>query len=355
MRIHSVAAAVPKTVVRNEDMIPVFGSETVEKIIAGTGVRERRRAAPELCSSDLCFAAAEEIFQKGNVPRESVNAVLFVSQTPDYAFLPQTAPDLARRLGLSDSVFAVDFKPGCTGFTDGLILAESMIASGRFRRVLLLAGDTLSKHLSPTDQGTALLFGDAGSAVLLDADTPDPGSPDVDGLNADNPNAGNPETGGSAPCETFHFLAGTDGTGADIIRIPHGDRNPDDLSEFLTLDGAKVFAFTIHRIPPLIAELLKKTGWTVDEVKGFILHQANAYILNYLGRKSRIPREKLPMSIERYGNTSSASIPLTLIDQFNGNLTRGDRLVFVGFGVGLLWSGVALTWNGGTLYPIIEI
>lgn len=330
MRIHSVAAAVPRTIVRNEEMIPVFGSEVVEKIIAGTGVREHRRAEPDLCASDLCCRAAEEILNNDAVDPGSIDALLFITQSPDYAFLPQTAPTLAGRLGLSERVFAADLKPGCTGFTDGLILAHSLIESGNFRRVLLMAGDTPSKHNSPTDQGTALLFGDAGSAALLEKES-------------------NRE---SVP---FHFLNGSDGSGAEIIKVPYGDRNLSEESRNVELDGAKVFAFTIDRIPPMTSGLLELAGWSVSDVKSFVFHQANAYILNYLARKCRIPKDKLPMTLELFGNTSSASIPLTLLHHFQDKMIRGDRLVLIGFGVGLLWSGVATEWDGGNLYPIIEM
>jgi len=333
MRINSLACAVPVNKVFSTDYVSVFGEETVEKIVVNTGIKERRVVRSGGCTSDLCIAAAKALFEKTGVSRDSVEAIVFISQSPDY-LVPATSGIIQAELQLPETVFAFDVNQGCTGFTDGLIIAQSLLKGLGMKRVLLLAGDTPSKTVDPNDQGTVMLFGDAGSATLIEA--------------SDDP---------------FHYIAGTDGTGAMVIHQKIGYRNGLDVAKpmppisqlSVNLDGAKVYEFTIDRVPDMTKELMKKSSWSVEEIDAFVFHQANQYIMRNLARMSKIPMPKLPVSLDEFGNTSSASIPLTMVTRMQDTLEKSAKLVLVGFGVGLAWSAVALEWNNGIICPLVEL
>ncbi len=333
MKILGIACCVPKTKIDASAFIPRFGEELVERIVTNTGIKERRASSLETCTSDLCVAAAERLFEQTGVPKDSVDALIFLSQGPDYS-IPATSGIIQDRLGLPTTVFAFDVNQGCTGYTDGLIISQGLLNGLGMKRILLLMGDTPSKSLDPNDQGTVMLFGDAGSATLLEA-SKDP----------------------------FRFVAGTDGSGAMIIRADFGVRNglhvtrpmPDISSLFTRIDGAKVYEFTIDRVPPMVKEILAKTEWSIDETDAFVFHQANLYIMRNLARMMKVPMEKLPVSLDEFGNTSSASIPLTMVTRMRERLEQPAKLVLVGFGVGLAWSAVSVEWEGGTICPLIEM
>lgn len=332
MRISGIAAAVPSRCVRATDSIGQFDEETVQKITANTGVHARRVSSDDLCTSDLCVEAAERLLTTMAIDRESIDALLFVSQTADYV-IPATSPLLQVRLGLTNRTFTLDLNQGCTGFTDGLLVAHSLMRGLGFKRVLLLCGDTPSKTMDPEDQGVALLFGDAAAATLLEEDKKD-----------------------------ILFSAGTDGEGSDYIGQKIGYRSGMSTKKAplikdiaVKLEGAEIFSFTIKRVPPMVKEAMVKADWSVDDVDQFIFHQANSFIINYLARKLRIPADKCPVSLDEFGNTSSASIPLTIVTRIAENLTSPQKLVLVGFGVGLAWSAIAIETDGVTICPLVEV
>ena len=333
MRVIGLACAVPANKVSSSDFISNFGQETVEKIVTNTGIRERRIVRNFGCTSDLCLAAAEELFAQTQVPKESVDAVIFVSQTPDY-FIPATSGVIQAKLGLPKTVFTFDVNQGCTGYTDGLIIAQGLLRGLNMKHVLLLAGDTPSRIVASGDQGTAMLFGDAGSATLLEASD-----------------------------DLFYHVAGTDGTGALVIHQKLGYRNGLDMKNPMppiedlpvSIDGAIVYEFTIDRVPDMVKKIMKTVNWSVDQVDAFVFHQANQYIMRNLARMTRIPMDKLPVSLDEYGNTSSASTPLTMVTRLSELLKNPAKLVLVGFGVGLAWSAVALEWCDGKICPLIEL
>ena len=337
MKILGISCCVPKNKVDSSAFVPRFGEELVERIVTNTGIKERRIARPETCTSDLCVAAAEQLFEQTGVPKDSVDALVFLSQTPDY-LIPATSGVIQDRLGLPTSVFAFDVNQGCTGYTDGLMISQGLLNGLGMKRILLLMGDTLSKIVDPNDQGVAMLFGDAGSATLLEASK-----------------------------EPFHFVAGTDGSGADIIHQKISYRNglhidcpvPEISTLTIKIHGAKVYEFTIERIPPMVNQILTESGWIVDEVDAFVLHQANQYIMRNLARMMKIPMSKVPISLDEFGNTSSGSIPLTMVTRLQNELrpvvAEPTKLVFVGFGVGLAWSAVCVNWQDGIICPLIEM
>lgn len=330
--VRGVVASVPGEPVSVREFAGGFDPAGVSKMVATVGLDVVHRAPPGQTAGDLCARAAEHLLERLGWARESIDGIIFVTQTPDH-FLPATACILHGRLGLPVSAFAFDVGMGCSGYVYGLWLAAQFAANGSARRVLLLAGDTISHLLSPHDQSVAMLFGDAGSATAVEFD------PDAPPMS---------------------FSLGTDGSGARDLIVPAGGfrtriadgaldrrgehgatRAPADLH----MDGIAVFNFTLKRIPELVTTVLDVAGWPRESVDAFLFHQANAFILDKIARKLKLPAERVPSNIGRYGNTSVASIPLLLCDRVAEDLTQGEprRVVAVGFGVGLSWAGAAMT------------
>jgi 3-oxoacyl-[acyl-carrier-protein] synthase-3 len=332
MKILGISCAVPTNMIHSDEFIPTFGEEVVKKIVANTGVIERRHVKSG-CTSDLVVAAAERLFEETHIEKETIDAIIFVTQTPDY-LTPATSGILQHRLGLSQNIITLDVNHGCTGYTDGLILAQSLLKGLGLRKVLLLVGDTLSKIVSPNDQGTALLFGDAGSATLIE--------------NSDDP---------------FYYVAGRDGAGSMFLYQNigyrnglHVNKNIDSKKELIFhMDGLKVYGFTIDCVPKMTKELLEKTGWSFESVDYFLLHQANLFMVRNLARIVKIPSEKVPIGIEKFGNTSGTTIPMLFVNQMYDKLRNGSKLILEGFGIGLAWAAVALEWKDGIICPLVEI
>jgi 3-oxoacyl-[acyl-carrier-protein] synthase-3 len=344
IRIAGIASAVPDNVVTLREESAVFGEAAMEKISVTTGIRERRIAPEGICTSDLCLQAANVLFETLKVDRNTVDTVLLVTQTPDY-FLPATACSLHGRLGLSTECAAFDINLGCSGYTYGLWLAAHLLASRGSHRVLLLAGDTSSRPVNPQDRSARPLFGDAGTATLLEAD----------------PSAGD-----------IRFIFGTDGTGQNDLFIPAGafrlrdcemarestlgpDGNPRRLID-LHMDGSAVFVFTLDRVVPLVKAALEDASWTSEQIDAAIFHQANEFMLKHIAKATKIAWDKVPCSLPRFGNTSSASIPLTMTTELakNGVIPPG-KLLLAGFGVGLSWCSVTLEASEIQAPPLIEV
>lgn len=331
VRLAGLASAVPSGIKTVADVAAVFGAEDAHKISESTGVRSRRIAADHLCTSDLCEAAAKELLKQLAWSTDSVEALIFVSQTPDY-LLPATSCSLHDRLGLAKSCAALDINLGCSGYVYGLWIAAQMVASG-LRRVLLLVGDTVSRIVSPQDRSAAPLFGDAGTATALEID---PDSP------------------------PWFFELGTDGSGQQHLIIPAGGfrtprtadtalRTPREggnvrSDEDLFMDGAEIFAFSLREVPRLIKQVTNSAGWTMETINAVVMHQANQFMLQHLAKRMKLPAEKVVLTLEDFGNTSSASIPLAITHALADKLlTTQLHLVLAGFGVGLSWGAVALT------------
>jgi len=339
IRIVGIAAVVPPQEVEVQGQ-----SQTgvdLGKVIANTGVKCRRIAAPEVCTSDLCAKAAERLFEGLQCERGTVDLLLFVSQTPDYV-LPATACSLHGRLGLGKSCAAFDMNLGCSGYVYALSLAAAYLQAGAASRVLLLVGDTISKLTSPEDRSVAYLFGDAGSATLLER----------------NDNA--------AP---MHFVTGSDGSGAEHLKVEAGmfrhrsseatrTATPRDggnirSDEQLAMNGPEIFNFTLREIPGLVSETLKRAGWNLEDVDAFVMHQANRFMLDYLGKRMKLPAGKAVVALENFGNTSSASIPLAICDRLRARLEAGPaRLLLAGFGVGFSWAAAAIEVDRPVIMPV---
>jgi 3-oxoacyl-[acyl-carrier-protein] synthase-3 len=339
--IRGIASAVPERTQGLKDLPELFGGSDAGKIIEVTGVRSWHVCRPGQTASDLCLAAAETLLKNLSWDRDSVEALVFVSQTFDYV-APATSCCLQARLRLPKSCAAFDVALGCSGYVYGLWIASSLMLAG-CRRVLFLAGETATRIISPVDKAAVPLFGDAGTATALERE---------DG-------------------HVIHFDLGTDGTGFEHLIIPAGGqrrprssqsavRTPREggnvrSDEDLYMNGPEVFTFTLREVPPLLNRILARAGWTKEQVDFFVLHQANKWMLDKLAKRLGIPAASLPIALEEFGNTVSASIPLAITHSLRGSAAQESRrLVLAGFGVGLSWGAAALEL-GPIVLPELEI
>jgi 3-oxoacyl-[acyl-carrier-protein] synthase-3 len=279
-------------------------------------------------------AAASKLFASGVVAPDEIDFILLCTQSPDY-ILPTTACTLQSRLGIPTSSGALDFNLGCSGFIYGLGLAKGLIQSGQARSVLLITAETYSKFINPGDRSVRTLFGDGSAATL------------VRGTESDSDLIG-------------PFIYGTDGTGAGNLIVPTGGaRRPFEAdaeemhdesgnvrtSNNLYMNGAEIFNFTLQAVPQAINQTLAQSGKSMDDIRWFIFHQANKYMLDHLRRKMRIPEEKFVIALEHCGNTVSSSIPIALKDTLDHQgIAHGDVCMLVGFGVGYSWASTLLQW-----------
>jgi 3-oxoacyl-[acyl-carrier-protein] synthase-3 len=342
VRIAGIAGAVPEScsdVFENTSL----SEKELSKISASTGVRRRHIVDENVCTSDLCYAAAERLLAETGWPRESLDVLIFVSQTPDY-ILPATACALHGRLGLPAGCAAFDVNLGCSGYVYGLWLAANLLNGGA-SRVLLLAGDTISRVVSPLDRSVAFLFGDAGTATALESQ---PGAPPM------------------------YFELGTAGTAKDHLIVPAGGFRTKSTAETavrsekeggnirsqqdLFMNGGEIFAFTMRVVPEMCAAVLEQAAWPMDSVDYFVMHQANRFMLRHISKSMRIPEEKFIIALENYGNTSSASIPLAMVDVLGPALRTGSaRLLLAGFGVGFSWAAMAAECGPMAMPPVIQV
>jgi 3-oxoacyl-[acyl-carrier-protein] synthase-3 len=335
--VKGVACAVPPTVSEVSDLCEKFGQESVNKIMTSTGV-ERRHVVTDECSSDLCVAAAERLISDMQVDRASIDTLIFVSQTHDYT-LPATACVLQQRLGLPLTTAAFDIAMGCSGYVYGLWMAASLLSGGGSKRALLLVGDTISKITSEDDRSVAALFGDAGSATLLDYE---PGAPAIP------------------------FVLGTDGRGAPNLIVPGGafrDRSgtTSDVQDSevrsafdLYMNGAEIFAFTLARVPALVAVLHENVERGAEGVDKYVFHQANKFMLEHLVKRMKLDKDKVVLDVKNVGNTSCTSIPLALvIDQRDHSLPVSGQYMLAGFGVGYSWAGCIANFDGVHISPLV--
>ena len=314
-RIRAVTSCVPGKKFDNLEDASEFSKEEVQKVVRMAGVKTRYLADDTVCSSDLCLAAAKDVLRKLNWEPESVDALIFVTQSPDY-FLPSTACLIHRDLGLASNCTAFDVGLGCSGYPYGIWLASMMLQGPGFSRVLVLHGETPTRFSNKSDRAVALLFGDAGSATALEK--------------------------GDGESE-WHFCLHTDGSGYGDLIIEGGgfrDRFPENRSDcYVRMNGGNIFNFTIKRIPSLIEDTLSASGLEKDDIDYYIFHQSNRFIMNHLIKKVGLPKNKTPMTIENYGSAGGPSVPLTLTQ---GGVDFGSRdslkFMLLGYGVGLSWG-----------------
>lgn len=342
--ILGLAAAVPQNRIVNREYTEHFRAEEVGEIVEKTGIEERRFAPDGMCASDLVYAAAERLIADLEVLREEIDLLVFVSQTPDYR-MPATAVILQERLGLSKQCMAFDISLGCSAFVYALSVVFSLVQQGSIRKALLLDGETRSRVYHPKNRKAAFLFGDGGVAALI---------------------AKHDKFGVS------HFSLNSDGSREDLIKIKAGgyrypssaetlqEREVDEYGNISTdehgyMNGPDVFNFVIQEIPGDIKKVLEIAGVTKDEIDYFVFHQANAFMNGYLGKKLKLPVEKIPESIRCFGNTSSVSIPLTIVSQLKGKLLENKKILLCGFGVGMSWATAVMNFNDIYIGELLEI
>jgi 3-oxoacyl-[acyl-carrier-protein] synthase-3 len=316
-RILSTGSFLPEKIIKNDDLSQ-FSPEARELIAQKTGVLTRRHAGEAECTSDLAIAAARHCLQKINFPPHDVQGILLSTSSPD-RIQPATATRVQNELGARNA-FAFDINSVCSGSSFGITIADSMIRSGMYQSILLIASEMYSKILNRKDFQTYPFFGDGAGAVLFQADA-----------------------GGSRG--VLHSCLGTDGSRNDTICIPGGgtmlpfEKMPGPRSAYFRMRGEEVFTFTMDKGPKIIRRLMEESGVRLEEVKCFICHQANINILHGIAGLLEIPKERFFVNLDRYGNTASASVLIALDEAISeGRLAQGDLVVITTFGGGLSWG-----------------
>ena len=343
--ITALSACVPKRVIDNYHYsLDIWPEEEVRKVVDKVGVAERRFVDDNTCSSDLCFAAAEKLISDNNIDRGEIDLLVFLSQTPDYR-MPATSILLQDRLGLPISTMAFDISLGCSGFISALCIVYSMMQNCGFRKALLLNGETRSKVYSRKDRREAFIFGDAGVAALVER---------------------------GAQFGESHFSINSDGSRGGLIMIPGGGyRNmssPETLKERVvdeygnirsdeqgSMKGADVFNFVIAEVPKDIKRLFAAANEDIQAMDYYVFHQANAFINNYVAKKMKLEKDKIPWTINKFGNTSSVSVPLTIASELRDRMSGEKKLMMSAFGVGMAWATAIVPFVDCRISELVEI
>lgn len=342
--ITAMSAAVPRRVIVNREYTEVFTKEEAAEIVDKTGIEQRRFADANTCSSDLCLAAAEKLIADNGIDKDDIDLLVFISQTPDYR-MPATSVTLQHRLGLGNKVIAFDITLGCSAFIYGLSLVYGFMERSNLKKALLLDGETRSKVYSPRDRRSAFLFGDGGVAALIERD---------------------PKFGKST------FSLNSDGSRADLIMIPAGGYRKMSSAETVVekvvdefgnmrsdeqgyMRGGDVFNFVIREIPRDIKNTLAFTEKTVDDFDYVVFHQANNFINSYIMKKMKLDPNKIPSTIAKFGNTSSVSVPLTIVSELQGKLDGNKQVLLSAFGVGMTWATGIVPFVDCKISDIVEV
>lgn len=342
--ISAMAGAVPSHVIDNLKYTDFFPQDQVDKVVEKVGVYQRRFADENTCSSDLCFAAAQKLFADNDIERSEIDLIVFISQTADYR-MPATSITLQHRLGLSKSCIAFDINLGCSAFIYGMSVVYSMMQNSGLRKALILDGETRSKVYGPRDRRSAFIFGDGGVAALVER---------------------NDKFG-----ETTLSL-NSDGSRADLIMIKAGGyrhmSTPETLKERVVdeygnmrseeqgyMKGGDVFNFVICEIPRDLKKTLAESGKDSSELDYIVFHQANNFINSYIAKKMKLDTTKIPHTIEKFGNTSSVSVPLTIVSELQGKLEGNKTLMLSAFGVGMTWASAIASFVDTKISDIVEV
>lgn len=340
--IRGISACVPREIIDNKQST-VFQNDTeASKFIETTGIEYRHVVNDrKICTSDMCYEAAVDLIEVLKWVKQDIDCLIFVTQTPDY-ILPSTAPIIQQRLGLGLDTYAMDISLGCSGWVYGLSVVAALLSAGGMKKALLLVGDTTTVTKSNRDKSTYPLFGDAGTATAIEY------SPNSKGIR-------------------FNF--GTDGKSSSAIMIPDGgfrnfvteqsfEVNESEPGIFRNrlqsiLDGPAVFTFSIIKAPKSVNTLLESYDIDKEKVDFFVFHQANMFMNEKIRSKLKIPAEKVPYCMQEFGNTSSASIPLTIVSRLADKLQQGKHeLIACGFGVGLSWGSAHFTTENFVSVPV---
>lgn len=338
--IKGISACVPKNIVKNESLGNLFPEDELKKTIESVGIVERRIVDNDTCASDLCYNAAEQLLNEMDIDRSSIDVLIFMSQTSDFR-IPATAPILQHRLGLSKDTLCFDISLACSGYVYALTTAFSYLNLPNVNRVLLLDGETFSKIVNSKDKTNALLYGDAGTATLLEKGEGD-----------------------------FNAVLHTDGEGWSAVCVPGGgSRKPFSAESLLEkeredgsigndleiyMNGIDVFNFTLRVVPKSIKELLEKTGTNIADYGSIVFHQANKFMIEFFAKKLKYNMENVPISLNKFGNTSSATIPLTIVSELRNWESENKKIVISGFGAGLSWAAASIDLSNTHICELTE-
>jgi len=342
VKLKGVAACVPSQIEDNKDC-PLLSDYERDLFIKTVGIRYRRVAQESVTASDLCFNAAEKLLSELNWNRDEIQIIVFVTQTPDYQ-IPNSASILQEKLKLSKTCLAFDVNLGCSGYVYGLSIVSGLLQNMVGGKGLLLVGDVSTKTISKKDRSTVPLFSDAGTASAMEF----------------------------ALGQEIHFNLQTDGNEFDDIIIPDGGyRNPVKEESFevkeyeggilrndleMKLDGLKIFNFALREIAPNINLLLSEKSIEKTAIDYFIFHQANLLMLESVRKKMNVEADKVPYSLFDYGNTSSATVPLTMVVNLRQRLISSKmKLILCGFGVGLSWGSAYVQTENIICPELIEL
>ncbi len=322
--ITGVGSYVPDNILTNDDLSKIVDTNN-EWIVSRTGIKERRIADKDLATSDLASQAAQRALEDAKIDAEDLDLIVVATATPDYSF-PSTAAMVQKNLGAKKAA-AFDISVGCSGFNYGIVVASNFIKTGMYKKVLVIGAEILSKIVDWDDRNTCVLFGDAAGACVLE------------------------------PCdESFGILSselGSDGVNGNVLIIPAGGSKMPASKESveqklhtIRMDGKEVFKFAVRVMEKSSLEVLKRAGLKKEDIDFLIPHQANTRIIDSAMKKLKLSREKIYVNLQRYGNTSAASIPVALDEALKENkIKKGDNVLLVAFGAGLSWASLVIKWN----------
>ena len=338
--IRAVASWLPESVLDMNSLISLYGEKDVKEITKTTGIEYVRVAGEGMTSSDMCQKAADYLIKKEGIDKKEIDGLVFVSQTPDY-ILPSTSICLQDRLRLSKDTVCIDIRYGCSGYIYGIFQAATWIACGACHNVLVLSGDTNSKMINNNDRSLKMVMGDAGTATLV-----------------------------SKGDTSIGFLIHSDGSGAEKLIIPAGgfrtpkssatselqwdEDNNGRTQEDMFMDGMAIFMFAITKVPQNINSIIEQMCWNKEDVGLYALHQANKFMVDYIGKKLKVAEALVPVNATKYGNTGPATIPLLLSDVCSRELFDLRKTIMSGFGVGLSWGSAACDLSQTHFYEPIN-
>lgn len=322
-RIMGLGAGIPSRVLTNADLEKMVDT-TDEWIVEHTGIRERRICEDGQGNADLCVQAAQGALAEANVAPEDIQLVIVATLTNDYRCFPAVASVVQDRIGARNAG-AFDLSAGCTGWLYAFAVATAFVSSGAYDRVLVIGCDVLSRITDWTDRATCVLFGDAAGAAVVGPAEPGRG--------------------------VLGYVLESDGSLADLLKIPVGGTaippTPDNVAghdHYIQMEGHEVFRVAVRKAPEMAEKTVKSVGLTVQDIDWLVLHQANQRINQAAVKRLGLPADKVVSNVDRFGNTSSGSVPL-LLAEYHQEFRDGDLVVLVGFGAGFTYGGVALRWG----------
>ena len=329
VKISKIEHYLPKKILSNNDLEKEFPGLNINKIEKKIGIKERHIVKEDETALDLALIAGKKILE--NYDKDKIDFLLFCTQSPEY-YLPSGACILQDKLGLNKNIGAFDYNLGCSGFVYGLALAKSLITSKIATNILLITSETYTKHIHPRDKGNRTIFGDAAAATIIEK---------------------------SEEEQIGEFVLGTDGSGYKNLIVPNGglrnrynpnakeiDEGSDSIrtDNNLYMNGPEIFNFTIKVVPKLVLQVLEKNKINLEDLDFVIFHQANKYIIEYLRKKIKIPKNIFYINLLTTGNTSSNTIPIGIKESLDNKvIKKKDKVLLVGFGVGYSWGGTIIT------------